>query len=198
MTKLDWDDEQLVQKFSNGYFRPDVGTHIVRVITSPHEQYVHWFDRKKIVCAEQNCPACKLANSRGSKREGAWPRFWVGVIDRSSQGATRTWDMNKPTFVQFVQLSKDPKWGNPKCYDAEVIVTKNGSGALIHTVKPLQSMPLTTGDRELIEEFVARKPSLKELTQTPSPETVQQELEKAGLIIQDATTVDTDFNFDDV
>lgn len=197
--QVDWNDADLG---GNDFMNLDEGPNPVRLITSPHQFYIHWTKdvtgaTRKVRCALDGCPLCR----NGDKSIARW---YFNVINRKT-GNCAVLEVGPQIFKQILGLAKKDKWGDPRRYDVDIMRQPKNSQPL-YVVSPEPHSPLTDDEKSMVKEFNARIDLVK-MTAAPTPGEVR---EKIGMDpepdddeddidndFSDASTDDDDFDFGD-
>ncbi len=163
------------QKTKELYLKLEDGPNVVRIITAPYEYNVHNYKEDgdtgygdKIMCSSfhGSCPLCDM----GDKPKHRW---LAGIISRKAQ-AYKILDLSITVVKAIQELSRDDDYGDPKKYDIDIKVNKQGGATGYYTVIPKPAKPLSANDVEIIQS-VDTDELLRKVT-PPSPEKVQERL----------------------
>lgn len=173
------------------FIRLQNGSNEVRLITDPYVYMVHKFKEEgdkgfgdKVMCSKNSgsCPLCEHPDKMVSTVR---PRWFVGLIDRSTQ-TYKVLDMSSTVFQQLQQLSRKERWGDPTDYDIDITVDKTQPAAGYYTVIPLGKEPLSESDVE-----IKKKVDLEALAKRCTPPTAEAVLDKITRIRERKNGVNT-------
>lgn len=180
----DWGDADLG---GNDFMQLDEGSNIVRLISSPHQFYIHWTKdatgaTRKIRCALDGCPVCKQGVDR------AQTRWFVAVINRKTKKPAIL-EIGLQVYKGILGLAKKEKWGEPRKYDLDIERQPKGSQPL-YIVSPEPKEPLTDAEKEMVKDFLANT----DLVKMTAASTIDEVNEKLGLPTESPnSSVDNDF-----
>lgn len=184
--KLDnWDEADLG---GSDFIGLDEGSNPIRVITSPYQFYIHWSKdatgaNRKVRCALDGCPLCQQG-------ERSVARWIIGVINRKS-GKPAILEIGPQIFKQLHAFSKNPKWGDPRKYDVDVVRQPKGSQPL-YIVTPEPKEPISEDEKGLVKEFLARV----DFNKISAASTADEVREKMGMTFKKEGAVSNDFDDD--
>jgi hypothetical protein len=175
-----WDAVELknnnAQRSKDLYMRLSDGSNVIRTVTQPYEYSVHVFKEDgdagfgdKVMCSQfhKSCTLC----AQGDRAKRRW---LVGVIDRKTQ-SYKILDISVSVFKAIQELARDEDYGDPKRYDIDIKVDKQGGATGYYTVIPKPPKPLSAADVELMET-VDTDELLRKVT-PPTPEKMQERLD---------------------
>lgn len=182
--EINWTDNNLdfggKKEQKDIFLRLLPGDNELRFVTNPHQYLVHRIKKdpnnpkdfgQKVTCSALNgsCAACDTGDK-------AKPRWLVGVIDRRTN-TYKVLDLSYMVFNQIKTHAANPKLGDPKRYDINIVVNPKGGATGYYTVQTYSKEPLSASDQALVDEH-ADMDDLKRRTQPSTPEQVQKRIEK--------------------
>lgn len=157
----------------------DSGSNKVRLITDPYVYMIHKFKEEgdrgfpyKVKCSRYH-GSCPLCDHPDKAVAAVKPRWYVGIIDRSTQ-SPKILDMSPAVFQDLQKLSRS-EWGDPTKYDIDIVVDKSGGANGYYTVLPLRPEPLSDADVEMKQNFDLD--SLASRCTPPEPDQVARTVE---------------------
>lgn len=180
-----WDDVEIKQPQKQGSYKDtflalEDGDNIVRLLTKPFEFLVHkykahekdpGFGSRVLSSAPLYGEDSDPLISKGLKPKRRW---LVGVVDRKTQ-SYKILDLSVSVFKSIQELVRDEDWGDPKQYDINIKVDRNGGATGYYTVIPRSKKPLSAADLELSNQVDLD--DLKRRTTPPSPEEMLKKIE---------------------
>lgn len=161
------------------------GSNMVRVVTQPHQYYVHKYQEEgdtgfgdKIYCsapgrADKACPVCDQKNQKDPNPKQRW---FIGIIDRETQ-TYKLLDIGF-TIHQAIKKYNDHKsYGSPSKYDLDIIVDRNGKATGYYQILPLPAEPLSANDLKIIEDI-----KLENIAFRCTPPTCEKALERLNAV----------------
>ena len=167
--KLDnWDDADLG---GGSFMKLKEGTNTCRIIGSPYQLYNHWTkdaSGAKVTqrCAINGCPLCL-------KGEKASARWMIAVINRATEKCA-VLEIGVQVFRSLLSLKNNPKWGDPRKYDIDILRQPEGTSPL-YVVQASPPVPMTDEEKKMAKQFL-EETNLQEMTEAPTPEEVNEKL----------------------
>ena len=140
------------------FLRLNPGSNIIRIVTKPHQYYLHRFKVEgdtsaagkyghRVGCSNEGgfCPLC----SKGEKSQRRW---YLGVIDRKTN-TSKVLDVGYSIFKGIQKYARDEDWGDPVAYDIDVVVDPNGGATSYYSLVAKPKKPLSANDQKLMEDF---------------------------------------------
>ena len=173
----DWNEEikaknAATTKKKDLFMRLQEGSNIVRILTMPHQFLAHKYKEEgdqgfgdRIMCSSPlhgQCPVCDLKDR--PKR-----RWYVGVLDKNT-GAAKLLEISVAVYKALQKFNKTPAYGDPRGYDIDINVDKEGGATGYYTVIPSPPSPLTDAEKKAAQgidsDFLVKKCT------PPTPEAV--------------------------
>ena len=178
--EVNWGDAASESSKKNSkdlFLRLSPGSNIVRVVTLPHQYYLHKYKvpgergyGHRVYCSQVHGSCAVCATGDAPKR-----RWFIGVIDRKSN-AYKVLDIGYSVFKSINTLVKDADWGSPDQYDIDIVVDPNGGATGYYAVVAKPPKPLSASDMQLMDN----NPSddLQARTKPPEPAAVEKRIQK--------------------
>lgn len=178
--EISWSDSLGGEQRTNNkdlFLKLSPGSNIVRVVTAPHQYMLHKWKPEgdpgfgyRFVCSKVHgaCPICE----KGDKAKRRW---YLGVIDRKS-GTYKVLDVGVSVLKSIQSLVKDEDWGDPNKYDIDIKTDPKAGPSGYYTVNPKPHKALSASDLQIKD--TADLDQLKRLSAPPTPEKVQERLDK--------------------
>lgn len=156
------------------------GDNEVRIVTSPFKYNLHKYKAegdkgfgRKILCSatkeNPECPLCELQDKVKSK-------MYIGVIDRKSN-SYKIIDASSVIGQQLKTWVNNKRYGDPRGYDINIVVNKNGGATGYYTVQAYGKEPLSAEDQAIIDRDVDLE-YLKRISTPLDAETVLEKMKK--------------------
>jgi len=183
--EVSWDDESeptsgRQPNSKDLWLRLDSGSNVVRLVTNAFQYIVHKGVKKaddlkgfgqKVNCSNPDgkgsCPACDLGLKAGQ-------RWFIGVIEIKTN-QYKILDVSYQVYAAIKALSNDEIWGNPKNYDINIKVNKNGGPTGYYMVQPIPHKELSVEAKKARDG--ANSAELARKVTPPTPEQVQKRLD---------------------
>ena len=184
--EVSWDEEGSPSggRKSNSkdlWLRLDSGSNVIRLVTNPFQYIVHKGVKKaedlkgygqKVNCSNPDgkgtCPACDLGLKAGQ-------RWLMGVIEIKTN-QYKILDVSYQIYAAIKELSNNTEvWGNPKNYDINIKVNKNGGPTGYYMVQPIPHKEMSPDAKKARD--AADFSELARKVTPPTPEQVQKRLD---------------------
>ena len=139
---------------SDKFLKLQQGSNQVRILTSPAPYSVHRYKPdEKSPSLGKRILSCSPNEPDPLMEKGINPsqRCYLGVIDRKT-GSYKILDASPGLIRSILTYLRDEDWGDPKQYDIDIKVDKNGGPANYYSVIPKPKKPLSPADLEIRQQ----------------------------------------------